>query len=164
MTLLSEVETFLAATGIAESTFGKCAIGDGHLVKGLRRGRQLGDAMTAKVRDFMAANRDVTIDRRVPAADLPGPATVDVALVPDPPARAPVRRITPEYAARLRAGATPAEQIATLCVASVPELIETVKRRWPGQWQRIVDAARTAGTLPGAMLGEVIERGLERGA
>ena len=54
--------------------------------------------------------------------------------------------------------------IATALVETPADLIATVRRQWPDQWQRIVDQAREAGTLPGAMLAQVIERGLEAGA
>lgn len=77
--------------------------------------------------------------------------------------RAPARRVTPEYRARLRAASAP-ESIATALVETPADLIATVRRQWPDQWQRIVDQAREAGTLPGAMLAQVIERGLEAGA
>ena len=77
--------------------------------------------------------------------------------------RAQARRLSPEYVARLRSGSA-AERAATLCVETPAELIATVKRQWPGQWERIVAEARAAGMMPGAMLARVIERGLEAGA
>jgi len=59
------------------------------------------------------------------------------------------------------AGLTPVERVQTLCVESPGELIAVVQRQWPQVWQRTLDAARSAGTLPGAMLVALIERGLE---
>ena len=60
--------------------------------------------------------------------------------------------------------ATAAERLSTAMVETVNDLIATVQRRWPEQWAQIVGAAREQGVLPGAMLGNVIERGLERRA
>ncbi len=59
------------------------------------------------------------------------------------------------------AGLTPVERVQTLCVESPGELIAVVQRQWPQVWQRTLDAARSAGTMPGAMLVALIERGLE---
>ncbi|GAA4220225.1 hypothetical protein GCM10022253_23880 [Sphingomonas endophytica] len=92
--------------------------------------------------------------------------TQQTPVVPASPAAkrepAPVRRISPEYRARLR-DASPSETIATALVETPADLIATVRRRWPDQWHQIVERARKAGTLPGAMLAQVIERGLEAG-
>ena len=56
--LLSEIETFIAAHGLAETTFGARAMGDKHLVKqlrgeGRRRPRRVWPETEAKVRNFM---------------------------------------------------------------------------------------------------------------
>lgn len=74
--------------------------------------------------------------------------------------RAPARCIHPAYRARLRA-ASASETIATAFVETPADLIATVRRQWPDLWARVVDQSRAAGTLPGAMLAHVIERGLE---
>lgn len=57
-TLLSEIEVFIAAHGLAETTFGQRAMGDKHLVKQLRgegrtRPRRVWPETEAKVRQFM---------------------------------------------------------------------------------------------------------------
>lgn len=56
--LLSDIELFIAAHGIAETTFGEKAMGDKHLIKQLRGGhggrpRRLWPETEAKVRHFM---------------------------------------------------------------------------------------------------------------
>lgn len=53
--LLSEIEAFLARDGIGMSAtrFGEMALGDRHLVRQLRNGRELRSKTTEKVRDFM---------------------------------------------------------------------------------------------------------------
>jgi hypothetical protein len=39
--LLHRIESFLAQTGMAPTTFGKLTVNDGHLVKAMREGRDL---------------------------------------------------------------------------------------------------------------------------
>lgn len=56
--LLSDIEVFIAAHGLAESTFGQKAMGDKHLVKqlrgeGRRKPRRVWPETEAKVRTFM---------------------------------------------------------------------------------------------------------------
>lgn len=55
--LLAEIETFLARDGIGISAtrFGEMALGDRHLVRQLRDGRELRSKTASKVRDFMAS-------------------------------------------------------------------------------------------------------------
>ncbi|MBW6524450.1 hypothetical protein KZ810_13155 [Sphingomonas sp. RHCKR47] len=52
--ILSDVEAFLKATGMAATRFGDKAMGDRHLVRQLRGGRRLWPETEKKVRDFMA--------------------------------------------------------------------------------------------------------------
>ena len=65
--LLSEIEVFMEAHGFADSTFGRLAMGDKHLVKELRgngrrnRPRRVYPETEEKVRNFMltyASDRD----------------------------------------------------------------------------------------------------------
>lgn len=74
--------------------------------------------------------------------------------------RAPVRHVSSEYRARLRE-ASASETIATALVETPSDLIATVRRRWPDQWRRVVERARATGAMPGVVLAQVIERGLE---
>ena len=53
MTLLSEIEVFIAAHGLADSTFGQRALRDKHFVRQLREGRRVWPETEAKVRNFM---------------------------------------------------------------------------------------------------------------
>lgn len=61
-TLLSEIEAFIETHGMAESTFGRSALGDWRLIdelrgKGDKRPRRLWPETEAKVRCFMATYR-----------------------------------------------------------------------------------------------------------
>lgn len=51
--LLCEIETFIAAHGLAESTFGQKALGDKHFVRQLREGRDIRLSTVGKVKNFM---------------------------------------------------------------------------------------------------------------
>lgn len=51
--ILGDIESFLTATGIAVSAFGKLALGDPLLVYQLRKGRELRIRTRARVRDFI---------------------------------------------------------------------------------------------------------------
>jgi hypothetical protein len=53
--LLKEIEAFLASDGmrISATRFGELALGDRHLVRQLREGRELRSKTAGKVRDFM---------------------------------------------------------------------------------------------------------------
>lgn len=53
--LLTEIEAFLARDGIGISAtrFGELALGDRHLVRQLREGRELRSKTVSKVRNFM---------------------------------------------------------------------------------------------------------------
>ncbi len=55
--ILAEVERFLSRTGMALSTFGRNAVGDPSLVKGLRDGRKLWPQTEAKIRYFMTGEK-----------------------------------------------------------------------------------------------------------
>jgi hypothetical protein len=51
--LLSEIELFIAAHGLAETTFGHKALGDKHFVRQLREGRDIRLSTQGKVKQFM---------------------------------------------------------------------------------------------------------------
>jgi hypothetical protein len=51
--LLAEIETFIAAHGLAETTFGQKALGDKHFVKQLRAGRDIRLSTAGRVKTFM---------------------------------------------------------------------------------------------------------------
>lgn len=53
-TLLSEIEAFLARTGMKPTVFGKRAVGDPRFVFDLRDGRECRSKTGRRVRDFMA--------------------------------------------------------------------------------------------------------------
>jgi hypothetical protein len=52
--LLSEVNEFLAVTGMSPSYFGKVASGNSELVKRLENGKRVWPETAEKVREFMA--------------------------------------------------------------------------------------------------------------
>jgi hypothetical protein len=54
MTLIEDIEAFLAAHEMAPTRFGDDALNDRHFVKGLRNGRRVWPETEAKVRRFMA--------------------------------------------------------------------------------------------------------------
>ena len=59
--LLEEIELFIGAHGLAETTFGNKALGDKHFVKQLRAGRDIRLSTAGKVKQFMltyAADRE----------------------------------------------------------------------------------------------------------
>lgn len=51
--LLDDIEAFLAATGMGESYFGKCAAGNSELVARLRNNGRVWPETEAKVRSFI---------------------------------------------------------------------------------------------------------------
>lgn len=55
--LLSEIDAFLAETGMGESYFGKAAAGNSELVSRLRGGKRIWPETEAKVRSFILSRR-----------------------------------------------------------------------------------------------------------
>ena len=56
--LIDAIDTFLAATGMGPSYFGKRAVGNSELVRRVRAGGRVWPETEAAVRDFMAACRE----------------------------------------------------------------------------------------------------------
>lgn len=56
--MLAEIQRYLAATGMAETRFGREAVRDPRLVHDLRLGREPRPAMCARIRAYIAAGRD----------------------------------------------------------------------------------------------------------
>lgn len=54
--LLSEIEAFLAETGMGESYFGKRAVGNSELVSRLRKNGRVWPETAERARDFMKEN------------------------------------------------------------------------------------------------------------
>lgn len=54
MSLQWKIETFLRDSEMTPTRFGRLAVGDPRLVHDLRRGREPGDRMTARVEAFLA--------------------------------------------------------------------------------------------------------------
>lgn len=57
-TLLTEVERFLADTGMGASYFGQKAVSNSKLVSRLREGRPVETSTEAKIREFIAREMD----------------------------------------------------------------------------------------------------------
>lgn len=57
--LLSEIEAFLAETGMGPSYFGKQAIGNSEVVTRLRDGRRVWPETSNRLRAFMLAHRRI---------------------------------------------------------------------------------------------------------
>jgi hypothetical protein len=53
--LLAEIDAFLAARGMAETTFGRRAVNDGKFVLRMRAGKGITLATVERVREFIAA-------------------------------------------------------------------------------------------------------------
>ena len=56
--LLSDIEAFLAASGMSESAFGTAAINDKHLIRQMREGRELKYETEQRIRSFIASYRE----------------------------------------------------------------------------------------------------------
>ncbi len=56
--LLSDIERFIAGTGMGAAYFGRKAVNNGKLVKRLREGRPIETATVEKVVAFMRAERE----------------------------------------------------------------------------------------------------------
>lgn len=56
--LLTEIEAFLAKTGMGAAYFGKVAVGNSELVKRLRDGGDVLSGTAARVRAFIKARRE----------------------------------------------------------------------------------------------------------
>ena len=52
-TLIAEIDAFLASQDMAESAFGKAAVGDPNFLQDLRAGRELRFSTMKRVRAFM---------------------------------------------------------------------------------------------------------------
>ncbi len=63
--LLSEIEAFLAETGMTATKFGVAAVNDGHLVRNLRKGNSVTLKTADKVRDHMRGRRQAVSGRLV---------------------------------------------------------------------------------------------------
>lgn len=57
MTILTEIEAFLAETGMAASRFGALSVNDNGMMSRARAGREITPERAAKIRAFMAAER-----------------------------------------------------------------------------------------------------------
>lgn len=57
MCLLSDIDGYLARTGLAETTFGRRAVNDPRLVGDLRRGRVPGPRLRARIEAIITARR-----------------------------------------------------------------------------------------------------------
>src|SRR5438552_11148816 len=62
--LLTEIEDFLAESGVSPTKFGLAAVNDGHLIKNLRGGASVTLKTADKVRAYMLAQRS-----QAPAGD-----------------------------------------------------------------------------------------------
>jgi phosphopantothenoylcysteine decarboxylase/phosphopantothenate--cysteine ligase len=75
--LLTEIEAFLALTGLTPTKFGIAAVNDGHLVANLRRGNSITLKTADRVRAYMAreraGRRHAASAARPVAADAPAP-------------------------------------------------------------------------------------------
>jgi hypothetical protein len=60
MELLSEIESYLARTGLAASRFGRLAVGDPRFVDDLRGGRQPRRKTVERVATFLSASASIT--------------------------------------------------------------------------------------------------------
>lgn len=57
--ILGEIEAFIAQHGMAESTFGREALGDWKLIAELRRGRDLRLSTVDRIRAFIESHQQV---------------------------------------------------------------------------------------------------------
>ncbi len=57
MELLRKIEQYLRATGLPQTRFGRMAVRDPRLVGDLRRGREPGTRMVARVERYIAEHR-----------------------------------------------------------------------------------------------------------
>ena len=51
------VERFLRQSGLSPTKFGRMAVGDPRLVHDMRKGREIGERMANRLRNFMASYR-----------------------------------------------------------------------------------------------------------
>ncbi|WP_294196186.1 hypothetical protein [uncultured Sphingomonas sp.] len=54
---MSEIDSYLQRTGVAETTFGRRAVNDPRLVRDLRRGRVPGPLLRARIEAILTARR-----------------------------------------------------------------------------------------------------------
>jgi phosphopantothenoylcysteine decarboxylase / phosphopantothenate---cysteine ligase len=69
--LLTEIEGFLAESGVSPTKFGLAAVNDGHLIKNLRGGASVTLKTADKVRAYMANQRSVASARNVSREAIP---------------------------------------------------------------------------------------------
>ncbi|MGN6375551.1 MAG: hypothetical protein ACTHMG_08345 [Sphingomonas sp.] len=55
MSVLRKIETYLRATNMPPTRFGRLAVNDPRLVRDLRNGREIGSSVAARVERFIAA-------------------------------------------------------------------------------------------------------------
>lgn len=68
-TLLREITAYCREAGIAETTFGRLAVGDGKFVGRLRDGRDVTVRVVEQARGYMADNPPAARRRRRPSED-----------------------------------------------------------------------------------------------
>ena len=62
--ILADIDAFLEAHGMTESTFGRKAAKDWRLIKELREGRRLWPETESKVRNFMVTYRAAPVEAK----------------------------------------------------------------------------------------------------
>ena len=65
--LLCEIDAFIAASGMGESYFGKAAVNNSELVSRLRNGGRVWPETAQRVRDFIAARKNVAKSETIQA-------------------------------------------------------------------------------------------------
>src|SRR3954466_9274089 len=85
--LLQEISDYCRHTGLAESTFGRCAVNDGKLTARLRNGGRITTDTLDRIRSFIATHRGEPMGGRPtiiarpreaqPPAPRPAPAPID---------------------------------------------------------------------------------------
>ncbi|GEM72038.1 hypothetical protein SAQ01S_18040 [Sphingomonas aquatilis NBRC 16722] len=161
-----EVTLYVGRTGTSWETLAIAAGVGGSTIRSLNRKGYPATQTVSRLRKVMKANPKGiarhTACQFVGTAPAPTPMTpvVDPASVTLLESRVFPRPV-PMRPVDMLAAPTVAEAIASGLVETPSDLIATVQRRWPSVWMRIVERARAAKVMPGALLVEAIERGFE---
>lgn len=161
-----EVSNYIGRTGTSWETLAIAAGVGTATVRQLNTRSYVLPATAARLRAVMKAH-PAGVERHTacliaPSGPVPSPMqpVVDPGEVARLEAVRPVRSV-PMSPFEMLSAPTVGEAIASGLVETPADLIAIVQRRWPAVWARVVERARATDILPGALLVEAIERGLE---
>jgi hypothetical protein len=173
-----EIRAYYARTGMNQRLFARAVGLSEQTISGVARSLFPKPRTVEMVRGFITAHPDGMAEDRIPArsavavqgqggamalaaAQAASVAPARPVPLPDP---APEPPVTFDAAPTLPSDLTLGEAVSGALVEKPSDLIALIKVKWPQLWSIVIQQSRAAGRMPGAVLIEAIERGLEAGA